>query len=194
MGKLPRKLVEDTLLKKGSNGDFVIRESEQNQGAYTLVCTSGHAIRNDRLLQSQDGRWYLQGKVDHFRFDTIPELLERVRFMAKRPVGHLLTGKAPTTQTKHNIRNEATRALPASGSGGSPVKLRAKYPLPADPAGARAGRHPRPCLADFTFVPGCKCSACALARTRPLPTSVYTSAHARTHARSALRADGAKVP
>ena len=40
VGKLPRKLVEETLLKKGSNGDFVVRESEQKAGGFTLVCTS----------------------------------------------------------------------------------------------------------------------------------------------------------
>eukprot|EP00039_Didymoeca_costata_P006650 m.92118 g.92118 ORF g.92118 m.92118 type:complete len:951 (+) comp13338_c0_seq1:124-2976(+) len=120
IGPVPRAQVDETLLKSGARGDFVIRESEKQKGALTLVCkTSECTIRNDRIQKNEKGQYYVQGAPDKSCYNTIAEVLERLSFMAKTPAGHLFrqaVERKPTARLDEPPR-DPRNAKPANGGG-----------------------------------------------------------------------------
>lgn len=87
-GKISRQDADQAVLK-GSQGDFIVRESATVKGSLTLVCKSGPAaVRNDRIMVLANGRFQLDGTPHTYA--SLPEMFAKISFMAKRPALFLL--------------------------------------------------------------------------------------------------------
>lgn len=74
-GRISRSVAEETLLKLGFIGAFLIRESESSPGDFSISVNYGQQVQHFKVLRDRDGKYFLWEE----KFNSLNELVHFYR-------------------------------------------------------------------------------------------------------------------